>query len=93
MESCCGRRKTPGYDVLVTTDQGIPHQRNLAERRISILVVRYPLQELFVPLFDPVHALLETHTIIITRNPLNTPRAYPPHSSAAHRSAIAGTGR
>lgn len=29
-----------GYDVFLTTDQGIPHQQNLAQRRISILVIR-----------------------------------------------------
>ncbi len=30
-----------GYDVLLTIDQGVPHQQNLsAERRIAVLVVR-----------------------------------------------------
>lgn len=28
-----------GYDVVLTTDQGIPHQQNPAERRISVLVL------------------------------------------------------
>ena len=29
-----------GYDVFLTTDQGIPHQQNLVGRKISVLVVR-----------------------------------------------------
>jgi hypothetical protein len=29
-----------GYDVLLTTDQGIPHQQNLAAHKISILIIR-----------------------------------------------------
>jgi predicted nuclease of predicted toxin-antitoxin system len=29
-----------GYDVFLTIDQGIPHQQNLTQRRISILVIR-----------------------------------------------------
>lgn len=29
-----------GYDVFLTADQGIPHQQNLAERRISVVVIR-----------------------------------------------------
>ncbi len=32
--------ESAGYDVFLTTDQGIPHQQNLAQRRISILVIR-----------------------------------------------------
>jgi len=28
-----------GYDVLLTTDQGIPYQQSSADRRISVLVV------------------------------------------------------
>ncbi len=29
-----------GYDVLLTVDQGVPHQQNFSQRRISVLVVR-----------------------------------------------------
>ena len=29
-----------GYHVFLTTDQGIPHQQDLAGRKISILVIR-----------------------------------------------------
>ena len=32
--------ESAGYDVFVTTDQGIPHQQNLAGRKISVLVIR-----------------------------------------------------
>lgn len=32
--------ESAGYDVFLTTDQGIPHQQNLAQRKISILVIR-----------------------------------------------------
>jgi len=31
-----------GYHVFLTTDQGIPHQQNLAERSIAILIIRSP---------------------------------------------------
>ena len=29
-----------GYDLFLTTDQGIPHRQNLAGRKISVLVIR-----------------------------------------------------
>ena len=32
--------ESAGYDVFLTTDQGIPHQQNLVGRKISVLVVR-----------------------------------------------------
>ena len=32
--------ESAGYDVFLTTDQGIPHQQNLVGRNISVLVVR-----------------------------------------------------
>jgi hypothetical protein len=35
-----------GFEVLVTTDQGIPYQQNLRLRRISILVLRGPTNRL-----------------------------------------------
>ena len=31
--------ESAGYDIFVTTDQGIPHQQNLANRKISILII------------------------------------------------------
>jgi len=35
-----------GYDVFLTTDQGIPHQQSLAPRGISILVIRSPTNQI-----------------------------------------------
>jgi predicted nuclease of predicted toxin-antitoxin system len=29
-----------GYEVLLTVDQGIPHQQNLADRKLSIILLR-----------------------------------------------------
>jgi len=29
-----------GYEVLLTVDQGIPHQQNLAARKLSIILIR-----------------------------------------------------
>ena len=29
-----------GYEVFLTVDQGVPHQQNLVQREISILVIR-----------------------------------------------------
>ena len=33
------RAEEEGYDVIVTTDQGMRHQQNLSDRRISIVVL------------------------------------------------------
>jgi hypothetical protein len=35
-----------GFDVLITTDQEIPHQQNLALRRIAILILCAPTNRL-----------------------------------------------
>jgi len=35
-----------GFDVLITTDQEIPHQQNLAMRQISILILCAPTNRL-----------------------------------------------
>jgi predicted nuclease of predicted toxin-antitoxin system len=35
-----------GFEVLVTTDQAIPHQQNLATRRVSILILCAPTNRL-----------------------------------------------
>jgi hypothetical protein len=32
--------ESAGYEVLLTMDQGVPHQQNLVRRNISILVIR-----------------------------------------------------
>ncbi len=45
--------ESAGYDVFLTTDQGIPHQQNLAGRTISVLVVRSRTNQID----DPVTAV------------------------------------
>ena len=32
--------ESAGYEVFLTVDQGVPHQQNLVQRKISILVIR-----------------------------------------------------
>ncbi|MBI4910888.1 MAG: hypothetical protein HY820_45180 [Acidobacteria bacterium] len=32
--------ETAGYQVFLTVDRGVPHQQNLVQRRISVLVIR-----------------------------------------------------
>ncbi len=44
--------ETAGFDVLVTTDQNLPHQQNLAGRRIGVVILgsaRWRLIELKAP--------------------------------------------
>jgi hypothetical protein len=45
-----------GYDVLLTTGQGIPHQQNLAPRRISIILIQSPTNQIedLVPLVGAI---------------------------------------
>jgi len=49
-----------GYDVLLTTDQGIPHQQSSADRRISVLVLCAATNRIddLVPLVPSVQAEL-----------------------------------
>ncbi len=49
-----------GYDVLLTTDQGIPHQQSSADRRISVLVLCAATNKIddLVPLVPSVQAEL-----------------------------------
>jgi len=44
--------ESAGYDVFLTTDQGIPHQQNLAPSGISIIVIQSPTNQIedLVPL-------------------------------------------
>jgi hypothetical protein len=51
-----------GFDVIVTVDQSIPHQQNLAERRISILVLKAQTNRLrdLLPVVAPALRALET---------------------------------
>lgn len=49
-----------GYDALLTTDQGIPHQQNSADRRISVLVLSAATNTIddLVPLVPSIEAEL-----------------------------------
>ena len=51
-----------GYDVLLTTDHGIPHQHSPTGRRLSIIVVRSQTNQLedLLPLVKAILAALET---------------------------------
>src|SRR5713226_3411266 len=51
-----------GYDVLLTVDQGIPHQQSPARRALSIILVRSRTNQIedLVPLVDPILQALET---------------------------------
>ena len=51
-----------GYDVLLTVDQGIPHQRPPGNRRISIILIRARTNQLedLLPLVDAILSALET---------------------------------
>ena len=35
-----GQAENAGYEVLLTVDQGVPHQQNFFQRKISVLVIR-----------------------------------------------------
>jgi hypothetical protein len=45
-----------GYDVFLTTDQGIPHQQNLTRRKLSIISVRPRTNQIedLLPLVDAI---------------------------------------
>jgi hypothetical protein len=52
-----------GYDVILTVDQGIPHEQNLAGFRLAILVIHARTNQLedLLPLVDAI--LLSLNTI------------------------------
>jgi hypothetical protein len=53
-----------GYDVLLTVDQGIPHQKRSASRKLSIILVRSRTNQIDDPLpFVP--AILKTLKTIL----------------------------
>jgi predicted nuclease of predicted toxin-antitoxin system len=54
--------KIAGYDVLVTVDQGIPHQQRSADRKLSVLLVRSRTNQMEdpLPLVDAILQVLET---------------------------------
>jgi hypothetical protein len=51
-----------GYDVLLTVDQGLPHQQSSASRKLSIMLVRSRTNQLedLLPLVGAVLDALET---------------------------------
>jgi predicted nuclease of predicted toxin-antitoxin system len=51
-----------GYRVLLTVDQGMPHQQNIADRRISIVAIRSNTNQLedLLPLAGRIEAALTT---------------------------------
>jgi predicted nuclease of predicted toxin-antitoxin system len=51
-----------GYEVLLTVDQGIPHQQNLAGRKLSIISIRSRTNQLedLLPFVDAILNALET---------------------------------
>ena len=51
-----------GYDVLLTVDQGLPHQQSSAGRKLSIMLVRSRTNQLedLLPLVGAILAALET---------------------------------
>ncbi len=53
-----------GYEVLLTVDQGIPYQQNLAGRKLSIIPIRSRTNQLedLLPLREAILNALETMT-------------------------------
>jgi predicted nuclease of predicted toxin-antitoxin system len=51
-----------GYDVLLTVDQGIPHQQNPVSRKLSIILVRSRTNQIedLLPLVEAILQALET---------------------------------
>jgi predicted nuclease of predicted toxin-antitoxin system len=51
-----------GYDVLLTVDQGIPHQQDSVGRKLSIILVRSRTNQIedLLPLVDAIEQALET---------------------------------
>jgi predicted nuclease of predicted toxin-antitoxin system len=51
-----------GYDVLLTVDQGIPHQQGPAGRKLSIVLVHSRTNQIedLAPLVDPILRTLQT---------------------------------
>jgi hypothetical protein len=51
-----------GYEVLLTVDRGIPHQQNLAGRKLSIILLRTRTSQIaeLLPLVDAILKILDT---------------------------------
>ena len=50
--------ESAGYQVFLTVDQGVPHQQNLVQRKISVLVIRSPTNQMedLLPLIGAILA-------------------------------------
>jgi hypothetical protein len=50
------------YDVFVTIDQGVPHQQNLVEQSVAVIVLRAPTNQLedLLPLVNQIEKALRT---------------------------------
>jgi hypothetical protein len=50
-----------GYDVLLTVDQGIPHQQRPAEPKLAIILLRARTNQIedLLPLVDPILQALD----------------------------------
>jgi len=61
MASCCGLPRLAGYDVLLTVDQGIPHQQYCVGRKLSIILVRSRTNQIedLLPLVEAILQALE----------------------------------
>jgi len=53
-----------GYDVLLTVDQGIPHQQNLAGQKLSIVLIRSKTNQIedLLPFVNKILSALEAMT-------------------------------
>ena len=51
-----------GYEVLLTVDQGIPHQQNRAGRKLSVIPIRSRTNQLedLLPLVEAILSVLES---------------------------------
>jgi predicted nuclease of predicted toxin-antitoxin system len=51
-----------GYEVLLTVDQGIPHQQNRAGRKLSVIPIRSRTNQLedLLPLVEAILTVLES---------------------------------
>jgi predicted nuclease of predicted toxin-antitoxin system len=84
-----------GYDVLVTTDQGIPHQQSLAGRKISVILIRARSNQLedLVPAVEAIlrelRAVRQGQVLVVSGSLIESKwrRNHPHHLGAGSRSA------
>jgi hypothetical protein len=72
MANCWKQPKLAGYDVLLAVDQGIPHQQRLGDRKLAVVVLHSPTNQLqdLLPLVGrilPVLAAIQAvQTIVVS---------------------------